>query len=191
MNLIVAGLLIATALTLLARVAARRRRAEWAKLMREDRHALDGEHRGVPTIASVAHLDRTRPAPLDELSPYRLMAADSDPAVVATRERARAALLNARWLLMAAVEERAAKKQLRQRGRTRRADEHAQAQTRFECEALQCIFEAEALLQTRIVRDPTEPARFGRFYGEAEGLLRRVAEFIDRAFAADGRRKAG
>ena len=59
-------------------------------------------------------------------------------------------------------------------------------QNRAECEALQCVFEAEDCLGLRIVREPGEPRRFARFYGRAARIEVIVSAFYERAFADRG-----
>ncbi|MEM9455400.1 MAG: hypothetical protein AAGF11_14555 [Myxococcota bacterium] len=160
------------------------RRDAWlTALVERDREALDGEDPGVPAVASLDHLQpRRAEVPVPE-SPYRRVGEDpSDERRARLRRRAHTALCSARWLLMSAVDQSLEAEARARRGDRRGADQRTMEQNRAECEALQCVFEAEDCLGIRIVRDPGEPRRFARFYGQASHLVVIVDAFCEQMF---------
>lgn len=144
--------------------------------------ALEGAMQGVPAIASLSHLEPRRETTEVPASPYRRNEVAVARLGDAPHQRAKAALANARWLLMSAVDEALAADSAVDRGDRRGADLHRLAQTQAEAEALQCVFEAEECLGTRIVRELDEPRCVQRFYGQAARLLVEVSEYYERAF---------
>ncbi|MCA9705733.1 MAG: hypothetical protein KDK70_07790 [Myxococcales bacterium] len=167
--------------------AVARRNARWAELAEQDPSELDGEDRGVPAIASLEHLERKAAPVMGRGSPYREGGRDpSDERLARLRRRAHSGLCTARWLLMHAAEEARVAEGLARRGDRRGADMRRMAQNRAECEALQCVFEAEDCLGIRIVRAPGEPRCFARFYGQASALEVVVSAFYEQLVQGRG-----
>jgi hypothetical protein len=167
---------------LLWRHRANERAAERARARMIAPQDLHGAYAVTPTFASLEHLEPPKEEAASVGSPYRLDDDASNGANDERRERARMALTTARWLLMSAAQDSRAARDERLIGRTEEVDARTLAQNRAESEALQCIFEAEECLGTRIVRGPVEPRSFAPYYGRAAEILAVVDAFVARAF---------